>query len=73
MGPYEKAEEAARAQFEKDMEDKHMRSTWPKELKGKLHSMAWEHGHSHGYGEVDNSYYDLVEIAEAAWDAARSA
>lgn len=35
-------------------------------LKAKIHSLAWEQGHSAGYGDVVSQYFDLVALARIA-------
>jgi len=55
-GNFREDVEAAFPQFEK----------FGEELKSAIHQKAWEDGHSAGYYDVVNQYYDLVAIAEIA-------
>jgi hypothetical protein len=42
---------------------------WPTAARQKAHELAWQAGHSGGYSEIFNSYYDLVDLGEAFLDA----
>lgn len=56
-------------QFRKDVEEEFKFAHLPEKVKAKIHYMAYEDGHAHGYESIYNEYFDLVEIALAAWEA----
>lgn len=41
----------------------------PRAVADKVYSLAWEHGHSSGYSEVENYYQDFAELARVAYEA----
>lgn len=52
--------------FKNDAEDEFGLADLPTKAKEAIHAKAWADGHSSGYYEVWNQYYDLAEIALAA-------
>ena len=50
--------------FEQDMVDEFNLLQFPFSIIRKIHDVAWEKGHSGGYAEVYNCYFDIVEFAE---------
>lgn len=64
MKAYNEADSAARNQFELDCEEEFGFSKLSPKIKSALHAKAWSDGHSYGYSEVKNQYYDLVELVE---------
>lgn len=37
-------------------------------LKSRIHTLAYEQGHSAGYGDIITQYFDLVDLAHLAID-----
>ena len=48
--------------FRRDIEEYHSFTNLPKEVKDKIHLIAWDRGHAHGYHEVFCQYDDLIEL-----------
>lgn len=40
----------------------------PRAISDKVYSLAWEHGHASGYGEVENYFQDFAELARVAYN-----
>lgn len=51
-------------QFRKDMEEFHNLSIFSEGAVQAIHAKAWENGHSGGFSQVCNSYYDIVEFVK---------
>jgi hypothetical protein len=59
--------------FHKDVEEAFEFGYLPASVKSKIHWNAWDDGHSAGYVNVVSCYFDLVDIALAAYDAGKKA
>lgn len=59
------------ALFEQDMVEEFNLLQFPFSIIRKIHDVAWEKGHSGGYAEVYNCYYDIVDFAEYIMKHAR--
>jgi hypothetical protein len=55
-------------EYIKDVEEHHNMTHLPSNVKSKIHSLAYDKGHSHGHSEVTNSYFDFVELAQLCLD-----
>jgi hypothetical protein len=40
----------------------------PRSVSDKAYALAWEHGHSSGYSEVENYFQDFAELARVAYE-----
>jgi len=49
--------------FEQDMVEEFNLLQFPFSIISKIHGVAWEKGHSGGYAEVYNCYFDIVDFA----------
>ena len=56
-------------EFLEEMNKEHQLDRFPEAVVSKIHTQAYEKGHSSGLGEVANAYHPFVEIAEAYWEA----
>lgn len=65
---YQDREAEIQVQFRADAEVEHGFAHLPVELKSRLHGIAYEEGHAHGYEEIFNQYYDLVELVLLAYN-----
>lgn len=59
--------ELINAAFRADMEIKYGFFHLPEKARQKIHSMAYERGHAYGFNEIDNCYYDVVELVLDIW------
>ena len=50
--------------FQKDVEEVFDFSHFHPEVKSEIHYQAYERGHSGGYGEILNHYFDLVNLVK---------
>ena len=66
---YNESEEQAKKAWQKHQETEHGFSHLPEELKRKIHGQIWEDGHSGGYGDMENMYYDWTPIILEAYSS----
>lgn len=55
-------------EFWRAVEEENGTTSLPENVKSKLRSLAWEHGHSAGYSEVNYYYSDFCELALLAFE-----
>lgn len=63
--------EAARLKtlFHQDVEQELGFSDLPQIVKDKIHEKAYEWGHSYGYSEIFNEYYDILDFVNSIREA----
>lgn len=72
-----KAEREARMAAQKAERDAHIERMFmkyaepfgvPRSVSDRAYSLAWEHGHSSGYSQVENYFQDFAELARVAYE-----
>lgn len=58
--------------WQKFMELDHGFEDLPEKVKSMIHKHVWERGHSGGYGEMNNLYYDVVWFTKAVFEAGKN-
>jgi hypothetical protein len=61
---YNEAQSKLNSEFEADVEDNFGFADFPERVKGRIHYLAYEEGHSGGYSDILCQYDELVEFAE---------
>ena len=61
---YAELEGQKRELFRNDMEEEFELSRFPLTIISLIHAKAYENGHSSGYSEIRNCYYDIIEFVE---------